>query len=694
MSSDYVAFDALVDHAPARLWEILGDPEVYPRFFTGISSCERVPSHDPVHGTTYHVRVDRGSEGVTEFRLQALINRQAEKLVLATIPDTGSWVSVHLSPLGAGRTRLALVFFNPRLPVPGGHEWSKGRIRSWMRAALARVRAYLAGDSGAYVVNRGTSGGYGAGVLRTLMRSGVVGPGRPDRVLAQLRSVGRWGYTLVGGYSAAAAREPGRTALVDGASSCTYGEIDHRTDRLAAGLAGVGVGPRSTVGVLARNHIAMMESVLACGKLGASVVLLNTALAGQQVEDAVDEHGVGTVILDEDFEPLVRYLPDGVQLITTGPGAGGAAGLTVRSLRTTVSRAGRKPPARPGSVVVMTSGTSGTPRGALRPSSKGLGSVAAMLSRIPLRVGERMLISAPIFHAWGMAGMLITTPLRATVVLQERFDAEACLRTIAEQQCTALFAIPIMLRRILDLPAEVRQRYDTSSLRVVASSGSAMSGALVTEFMDTFGDVLYNFYGSTEVSWGTVADPADLRAAPTTAGKPPLGTRLGILDVDGAPVPPGATGRIFVGNEMLFHGYTDGSSREVRDSLMDTGDLGYVDANGRLFVSGRQDEMVISGGENVFPRTVEEALAYLPQVADVAVVGVDDDEFGQRLAAYIVLHDGARLDAGMVRAYVRHRLPRFAVPRDVVFTDELPRNPTGKLLKHRLMETQWLASRF
>jgi acyl-CoA synthetase (AMP-forming)/AMP-acid ligase II len=244
-----------------------------------------------------------------------------------------------------------------------------------------------------------------------------------------------------------------------------------------------------------------------------------------------------------------------------------------------------------------------------------------------------------------------------------------------------------------DLPPEVRANYDTSSLRVVASSGSALSGALVTEFMDTFGDILYNFYGSTEVSWGTVAGPSDLRASPTTAGTPPLGTKLAVLDAEGDPMPIGATGRIFVGNDMLFDGYTDGGNRDVKGSLMDTGDLGYFDADGRLCVSGRQDEMIISGGENVFPRPVEEALAFLPQVKEVAVVGVPDAEFGQRLAAYIVLREGSRLDADLVRAFIRHRLPKFAIPRDVSFLDELPRNPTGKILKRLLVDGEWMNSR-
>jgi acyl-CoA synthetase (AMP-forming)/AMP-acid ligase II len=306
-----------------------------------------------------------------------------------------------------------------------------------------------------------------------------------------------------------------------------------------------------------------------------------------------------------------------------------------------------------------------------------------------LRAGERIFVAAPLFHTWGLAAMQLGMPLRATLTLQRKFDPEIALRTISEHKCTALFAVPIMLQRILDLPERLRRRYDLSALRIVASSGSALPGSFVTAFQDAFGDVLYNLYGSTEVSWASIADPSDLRAAPTTAGRCPPGTRVGVFDDKGNPVPPGADGHLFVGNEMLFDGYTEGGSLPMAHKMMSTGDRGYLDAAGRLFVTGRQDEMIVSGGENVFPRPVEEALIALPQVRDVAVVGVPDAEYGQRLAAYLVLWHGARLDEDAVRAHVRAKLARFAVPRDVYFVSELPRNATGKVLKRLLNDDTW-----
>ena len=202
--------------------------------------------------------------------------------------------------------------------------------------------------------------------------------------------------------------------------------------------------------------------------------------------------------------------------------------------------------------------------------------------------------------------------------------------------------------------------------------------------MDVFGDVLYNLYGSTEVAWASIATPADLRAAPGTAGKPPMGTVVKLLDDQGREVPRGENGRIFVANEMVFEGYTGGGGKEIVGGLMSTGDVGRMDSGGRLFVDGRDDEMIVSGGENVFPREVEDLLADHEGIEEAAVIGVDDEKFGQRLKAFVVAREGSDLDEEKVKEYVKHNLARYKVPREVVFVDELPRNATGKVLKREL----------
>jgi len=197
--------------------------------------------------------------------------------------------------------------------------------------------------------------------------------------------------------------------------------------------------------------------------------------------------------------------------------------------------------------------------------------------------------------------------------------------------------------------------------------------------------VLYNLYGSTEVAWATIASPRQLRAAPGTAGTPPFGTRLRLFDEHGRELRQrGATGRIFVHNEMVMDGYTTGDGKAVLEGLIATGDVGHIDRQGRLFVSGRDDEMIISGGENVFPREVEDLLSEYPGVEDVAVIGVRDREFGERLRAFIVPEPGTVIDAEAVKAHVRDNLARFKAPRDVLFVEELPRTATGKVLKRLL----------
>jgi acyl-coenzyme A synthetase/AMP-(fatty) acid ligase len=237
-----------------------------------------------------------------------------------------------------------------------------------------------------------------------------------------------------------------------------------------------------------------------------------------------------------------------------------------------------------------------------------------------------------------------------------------------------------MVQRLMDAPLELLRRYDTSSLRITAVSGSALPGDIATRFMDEFGDKLYNVYGSTEASWVSIATPRDLRIHPGAAGRPPRGTTLAVLDDAGIPVPDGVRGHIYAANELMFEGYTSGRPSSMRDGMLDTGDLGHIDENGLLHVDGRADDMVVSGGENLFPREVEDALARLPDVLEVAVIGVPDPEYGQRLAAYIVPRRDARIDAEFVRRYVRDRVARYAVPRDVHFIGMLPRNATGKVV--------------
>ncbi|WP_338051731.1 AMP-binding protein [Pseudonocardia acidicola] len=521
--------------------------------------------------------------------------------------------------------------------------------------------------------------------LGALTRSGVVRPVRPDRLVGLAGGLLRYGLSVTGGYAVGAARHPARTAIVDDAGALSYAEVHRRTDRLARALADAGVGTGTAVGVLCRNHRGPIEVMVAVGKLGADIVLLNTGLSAGQLAAVAAELDLHTVAADAEFveSGVLAELPEGCTVITSwGQAQDGAT-----TLADLIARGGNSAlPVRPagGRTIVLTSGTTGTPKGARRPHPSSLAPAASILSEIPLRAGETVFIAAPLFHTWGNAGLLLAVLHGTTVVLRRRFTPTAMLAAVDEHRCDVVFAVPVMLQRAMDADGVDGWR-GSHRPRVVAVSGSALPGGLAVAFMDRFGDLLYNLYGSTEVSWVSIAGPADLRDAPGTAGRAPAGTRLMILDDDGRPVPPGTEGRVFVGNDLPFDGYTsNGVEVEEHDGLLGTGDIGRLDDRGRLHLTGRADDMIVSGGENVHPGPVEDLIAQRDEVREVAVIGVPDEQFGQRLAAYVVLAAGASLDADTVRDLVRGKLARFAVPRDVVFVDELPRNSTGKVVAREL----------
>ncbi|MEV0296892.1 AMP-binding protein [Nocardia sp. NPDC050710] len=674
--------DVVAEFAIPRpaVWALLLEPQTYPRVFPGIGACEPLESVDG--HAMLRFRVGTAELGIRSHTVRLVVGRVRDGFELQC-PAVGSFASVRV--LGDDKhTRIVVTFFAPTRMHPALTELSNSAVIEWTRRGLRRVEDLVRGASTSVVVNgENTPVRRRAEVAKQIVSTGVVLTYRLDLGVKQLRRLAEWGFNLAGGYAAAAAFAPARTALIDTHGNRSFGEMHDRTHALAAAMHRLGLGAGDAIGLLARNHRGMVETMAAAGKLGVDVALLNTGLPARRIEEVVQRDKLSALFVDAEFDHLVQYLHADIARYACDLREPGTGPTTIDELIALGHRDFPKP-THPGKLIVLTSGTSGTPKGARRPHAKGFGTIAALLSRIPLRTNDTMLIPAPLFHTWGLAALQLSTALRATVVLPSQFDAEDCLRLIAEHRVTSFIAVPIMVHRILELPAHVRERYDTSSLRVVASCGAPLAASTVLRFMDGYGDILYNVYGSTEVSWATIADPTDLRTAPTTAGRPPLGTRVAVLGPDLRPLPVGATGHIFVGNHMLFDGYVNAAPPNEADGMLDTGDLGYLDAAGRLFIDGRDDEMIISGGENVFPRPVEEALAYLPQVSEVAVVGVPDHEFGQRLAAFVVKREGAGLDSDMVRNYIRHRLSRFSVPRDVTFLSALPRGETGKILKRLL----------
>ncbi len=529
-------------------------------------------------------------------------------------------------------------------------------------------------------------------VARTLLGAGMLQTTRPDKVLRALAILRRWGTSSASAYARAALLYPQRTAIVDERGTLTFAEVDRRTNALARELGAAGVAERDGVAIMCRNHRGFIEASVACSKLGAGALYLNTAFAGPQITDVIKREDPVAVIYDEEFSELIDAgAAERTRFVAwSEPSARDASGGSSDPLTETLIARGDdselQPPLESGRIVVLTSGTTGMPKGAPRKPPESMAPAAALLSKIPLRAAETTVIAAPMFHSWGLAHFNLALALGSTVVLHRRFDPEQTLRAVARHRASTLVVVPVMLQRIMDLDEETIARYDMRALRVIALSGSALPGDLATRSMDALGEVVYNLYGSTEVAWATIATPEDLRAAPGTAGRPPMGTIVRLLDDDGHAVKRGQTGRIFVANEMTFEGYTDGGGKEVIEGLMSTGDVGRFDAHGRLFVDGRDDEMIVSGGENVFPREVEDLLADHPEIEEAAVVGVADEDFGQRLKAFVVVRDGDELSEQAVQAYVRENLARFKVPREVVFLDSLPRNETGKVLKRVLRD--------
>jgi fatty-acyl-CoA synthase len=524
-----------------------------------------------------------------------------------------------------------------------------------------------------------------------LTRAGFVRPERPDTLARVIQILVRWGASPAAAAAAGATRYPNETAIVDELGDLTFHQVQRRSNALANALQDRGVNEEDGVAILARNHRYFVEATIACAKIGARALYLNTSFAAPQARDVLEREKPKATIYDAEFAKLIAHATEGRRTKRFVGWVGDDEPIegdeTIEDLIDSTVADEVVPPSEDPKFVILTSGTTGTPKGASRSTPKGLDPIGGLFGRVPYKVRERHFIAAPLFHAWGIGQYMIGAALSATLVLQNRFSPEGTLEAIDEHRPSVLVVVPVMLARILELPQEVRAKYDTSSLRIVFASGSALPGELAKRWMDAFGDNLYNLYGSTEVAWATIATPDDLRKAPGTAGKPPKGTILKIVDKNGDEVPQGETGRIFVGSELVFEGYTGGGSKEMSaDGLMSTGDMGHIDEDGRLFIDSREDDMIVSGGENVYPGEVEELLSKHPKISDAAVVGVEDADFGQRLKVFVVTSGGAELSEDEVKSYVKEHLARYKVPRDVEFLDELPRNATGKVLKRELQE--------
>lgn len=523
------------------------------------------------------------------------------------------------------------------------------------------------------------------GLVNSMRRSGLITTLRPDKYLRIAAAMARENMSVTSGFASAAQRCPDRAGLVDELGTLTWRDIDQQADALAAALQALPSGTPEVLGIMARNHRGFVLALIAANRIGADVLLLNTSFAGPALAEVVTREHVDAVVYDEEFTSTLEQA-----LIAHPHTARIVAWTDTHAHEVTVAKLvdqyhGTQPQRSSvkSRVILLTSGTTGTPKGA-RHSGGGPEVLKSILDRTPWHAEEPVVIVAPMFHAWGFSQLAFAASMACTIVTRRKFDPEATLELIDRHRATGLCVVPVMFDRIMELGDNVLRRYDGRSLRFAAASGSRMRPDVVIGFMDRFGDVIYNNYNATEAGMIATATPADLRAAPDTAGKPAEGTDIRILDPEFRELPTGEVGTIYVRNSTQFDGYTSGNTKDFHDGFMSSGDVGYFDAAGRLFVVGRDDDMIVSGGENVYPIEVEKVLAGHPDVAEAAVLGVDDEQFGQRLVAFVVCAGAVTVDD--LKTYVRDNLANYKVPREITVLDELPRNSTGKIVRRELQE--------
>ncbi len=520
--------------------------------------------------------------------------------------------------------------------------------------------------------------------LRQVARAGGLMPVPLRGLSATVRAMGDYG-PIGAAVSMAAIRHCDRVALIDERGPLTFADIDARSNAVANAWRSRGLRAGDGVGIVARNHRGFVDALFAAAKSGARMVLLNTDFGSAQLGEVIRREGVELLVHDAEYTGAVAGVDVRLGCVTAWSEI-----PIADSLEALIADGDPSPPPKPGAepkLVILTSGTTGTPKGAPRSQPHSLMPAGGLISKAPFRAREVTECCVPLFHALGFGHLMLAMLFGSTLVVRRRFDSQCTVDSLSEHHATAMIAVPIMLRRIIDLGPESRAGRNLSALRIIFVAGSQLGGALCREAMQVFGPVIYNMYGSTEVAYATIATPDDLIAEPNCVGRLLPGAMVKLFDEHGREVPAGTPGRIFVANGIHFEGYTDGGTKESIDGLLATGDIGHFDLAGRLFVDGRVDDMIVSGGENVFPAEVEEALVNHPEILEAAVIGVFDGEYGQRLRSFITVRSGASLTETEVKDYVRQRLARFKIPRDVRFVDALPRNSTGKVMRRLLDRT-------
>ena len=527
-------------------------------------------------------------------------------------------------------------------------------------------------------------------VQRVAFRSGIAFGARPAGVVEAIRMRAKGPFGLPSLYRIHAAMKPEAAAVVFEGRTRTWRELDDRIDRLAVGLRrDHGLGRGDAVVLVMRNRPEFLEAQAALGRLGGSAVSVSWRSTPEELEYLVAHCGAKALIVEaaiadgvDAARDRLGHIPSANFLSVGGDREGYTdyEGLLRRSPRERID-------GEEGAVVIYTSGTTGKPKGAVRTFPKEMAwAVIHVLDELPMRVDDRHLAVCPMYHSTAFGFISFTLTLGGTVVIESGFDPERFLAVVERERITTTAVVPTMLHRLLGLPEEVRRRYDTRSLHAIFTGGAPLSGELARRSIEELGHVLYNFYGATETGLNTLASPDELLLSPGTIGHRIGGNEIRLLDDAGQPVPVGQTGELYVRNAMLVGGYhkdEDSTRASMRDGFFSVGDLAHEDPNGLFHLDGRKRDMIITGGVNVYPAEVEEILHRHPQVAEVAVVGVPDEEWGERVRACVVPRDG-ELDEAELIAWSKRHLAGPKIPREIRVMDELPKNPTGKILKREL----------
>ncbi len=528
---------------------------------------------------------------------------------------------------------------------------------------------------------------------RKMFEAGALRLESPQAMAAMLADIRRWGeFGMIPALNAR--RHPDRVAIIDDDGEMTFGELDRAAHAVANGLRAKGVKGGDGVALLIRNHRWFLVGVYGAARVGARIILLNSEFSGPQIKEVSEREGAQVIIYDDEYTAAVSQADPALgkfRALATNPDSEEPSGSTDDTLADLIARSSKQPApkvTKHSSVIILTSGTTGTPKGANRSTPPSLAPIGGVLSHVPFKGGEVTSLPAPMFHALGFLHATIAMMLGTTLVLRRRFKPATVFADIEKHKVTAIVVVPVMLSRMLDELDKMAPKPNLSSLRIVFVSGSQLGAELAGRALRELGPIIYNLYGSTEIAFATIARPKDLSINPATVGPPVKGITVKILDDNGGEVAQGDVGRIFVRNTFPFQGYTGGGGKQIIDGMLSSGDVGYFDEHGLLYVSGRDDEMIVCGGENVFPAEVEDLISGHPEVIEATALGVEDKEWGHRLRAFVVKVEGASVDEDVIKAYVKDNLARYKVPREVIFLDELPRNPTGKILKRELREIE------